>query len=288
MKLFQAYMHLLIFLSLAATSPAVAKYAKTWCNDSCGNNVTIPFPFGIGSDCAVNEWYIIECNNSTPYLPAVLNRPEVLGVSLEDQTVTVSTPKITGCQNTVGNISQTVSMNLGGSPFFFSRSHNKFVFEGCGTASMKTDDESVVTGCSTTCVNNFTLSSDINKCVGNRCCQTTISRYLRSYSIHLIGLERQGVDEACGSAFLVDQTSYDEQRFSDPFIYGNDSVIPISLLWTLTNSDQFSCCNDGDPTRPVVGMFNDTQVDTLKCVLPRLSLPEDNPYLKDGCIDYGM
>ncbi|KAD7478337.1 hypothetical protein E3N88_01473 [Mikania micrantha] len=276
MKLFQAYMYLLIFLSLAATSPAVAKYAKTGCN------VTIPFPFGISANCAVNQWYIVECKNSIPYLHAVLNRPEVLDVNLKDQTVTVSTPKISGCQNSVRNSGQTMGMNLGGSPFYFSKSRNKFVFEGCGTATMMTDDESVVTACSTTCLNNVTIGSDRNNCFGNGCCQTAIPGYLRSYIINIIGLGDQE-DRACGSAFLVDETSYDEQRFSDPFIYGNDSVISISLLWTLTDSDQFSCCNDADPTRPFVGMFNGDSVDALKCGSSYRSLFEDNPYLIDGC-----
>ncbi|KAD7478341.1 hypothetical protein E3N88_01477 [Mikania micrantha] len=275
MTLFQAYMYLLIFLSLAATSPAVAKHAKTGCNDSCGNNVTIPFPFGIGVDCAVNKWYIVECNNSTPYLPAVLNRPEVLGVNLKDQTVTVWTPKVSGCQNSVRNGSPTMSMNLGGSPFIFSKSRNKFVFQGCGTATMMTDDESVVTACSSACLYNVTFSSDRNNCFGNGCCQTAIPGNLRSYSI-ITGLGDPG-DSACGSAFLVDQTLYDEQR--------NASFIPISLLWTLTNSDQFTCCNDVNLARPVVGMFNDAPVDTLKCGSSYRSLLEENPYLIDGCGD---
>ncbi|KAD7478301.1 hypothetical protein E3N88_01437 [Mikania micrantha] len=276
------FMYLIIIYSLTATSPVVAKYAKTGCNDTCGNNVTIPFPFGIGAGCAVNEWYIVECNNSTPYLPAVLNRPEVLGVNLEDQTVTVSTPRITaGCQNPVGNISQTMSTNLGGSPFFFSKSHNHFVFEGCGTAAITIEDESMVTGCSTTCVNG-TFSRDGNNCVGDGCCQTASPRYFRSYSVNIIGL-----GEACGSAFLVDQTnSYDQKNwFSDPFIYRDAFFIPVSLLWTLTDSDQIACCSESYPERPIVGMFNGAPVKTLKCYVSFRLLKEDNPYLKDGCGD---
>ncbi|KAD7478313.1 hypothetical protein E3N88_01449 [Mikania micrantha] len=273
-------LYLTILFSLTTTSPAVAKYAKKECNDSCGNNVKIPFPFGIGADCAVNQWYIVECNNSTPYLSAALNCLEVLGVNLVNQTVTVSMPKVHRCQNPVGNSSLTISMNLDESPFFFSKSHNKFVFEGCGTAAMMTDDESAVIGYSAVCGN--ATHNDVSKCYGIGCCQTSIPGYLRSYSINITGLGDQE-DIACGSAFLVDETnSYDEQRFSDPFIYRNASFIPVSLRWTLTHSDQFTCCYEVPSRTRKVDMFNGNLVDTLKCISPYGFL-EDNPYLLEGC-----
>ncbi|KAL8246534.1 hypothetical protein R6Q59_007750 [Mikania micrantha] len=266
-----------------ATSPSVAKYAKKGCNDTCGNKVTIPFPFGIGADCAVNEWYIVECNNSTPYLPAVLNRPEVLGVNLIHQTVIVSTPNLSGCQNPSGNnISEFMGVNLGASPFLFSK-YNRFVFEGCGTVALMMDNGSVVTGCSTTCVKNATFSSDRNNCFGNGCCKTeAISHHLKSYHINMISLEGDGV---CGSAFLVDETS---NTFSEPYISNNDPFTPVLLLWTLTNSDQITCCDGHAPDRRKVDVFNGIPLDTLKCDLQeRMSLLVDNPYLKDGCKHYG-
>ncbi|KAJ0853548.1 putative wall-associated receptor kinase, galacturonan-binding domain-containing protein [Helianthus annuus] len=73
MKLF-----ILLFLSL---TPAIAKYVKTGCSDKCGN-VRIPYPFGIGAECSVNQWYTVDCKNSSPYL-SKLNHLEVLGISLK-------------------------------------------------------------------------------------------------------------------------------------------------------------------------------------------------------------
>ncbi|MFS8012228.1 putative wall-associated receptor kinase, galacturonan-binding domain-containing protein [Helianthus anomalus] len=99
---------------MASASTAIPKYAKTGCNDTCGK-VTIPYPFGIGADCSLNQWYIVDCNNSTPYLSA-FSHLDVLGVDLEDQIITVSTPKISDCQ-TPWNSNLTMSIDLGKSPF---------------------------------------------------------------------------------------------------------------------------------------------------------------------------
>ncbi|KAM0038312.1 putative wall-associated receptor kinase, galacturonan-binding domain-containing protein [Helianthus debilis subsp. tardiflorus] len=127
MKLFQlAYLLLLFSLLLTATPPALAIYAKTGCSDRCGN-VIIPYPFGIGAGCAINSWYMVDCKNLTPYLSVLNNHLELLRVDLRDQTVTVSMPRISYCQKPFVNSSHTVSIDLGRSPFLFSKSHNKFV-----------------------------------------------------------------------------------------------------------------------------------------------------------------
>ncbi|KAJ0659793.1 putative wall-associated receptor kinase [Helianthus annuus] len=273
MKLF-----ILLFLSL---TPAIAKYVKTGCSDKCGN-VRIPYPFGIGAECSVNQWYTVDCKNSSPYL-SKLNHLEVLGISLKNQTVTVSMPRISDCHNPFRNSSLITSFDLDGSPFLFSKSHNKFVFEGCGSAAMM-NNGSVVTGCSSACP-NVTVSYG-NNCFGIGCCQTAISHYLKSYKVNLTGLERQGKDGGCGSAFLVeDETLYEQGRFSDKFNFKKN--IPVSLLWTLKDSDLVSCCYDESPETRTVKMFNGNSLDTLKCNYYSESSLEVNPYLTDGCKHYG-
>ncbi|KAJ0486144.1 putative wall-associated receptor kinase, galacturonan-binding domain-containing protein [Helianthus annuus] len=138
-KLYQVYILLILFSLAFQKSAAAPKYAKNSCNDTCGT-VRIPYPFGIGANCSVNKWYVIDCNSSTPYLSA-LHHLEVLGADLENQTITLNTPMISNCN-------QTKSIHLGRSPFLFSKSHNRFVFEGCGNAVMM-DHGSLLTGCST-------------------------------------------------------------------------------------------------------------------------------------------
>ncbi|PWA77863.1 wall-associated kinase family protein [Artemisia annua] len=212
MKVLQAYRILLvIFLPLTnATSIAIPKYAQEGCNDMCGN-VRIPYPFGIGSSCSVNKWYTIDCNSSTPYLSAL--NLEVVGVDLENQTISVNMQKLSACSQT------TKSVDLASSPFLYSKSHNKFVVEGCGNGVILGDHGSVLTGCSTTCSNHTTTNTAVtiytnNTCFGINCCETTIPHYLNSYSMFLTGLGRLDGDRACGSAFLVDKNSYDEIRKS--------------------------------------------------------------------------
>ncbi|CAH1436740.1 unnamed protein product [Lactuca virosa] len=273
----QAYF-LLIFLTLTATSTLAQKYARYGCQDMCGD-VRIPYPFGIGPSCSVNEWYTVDCNSSMPYLSALHNL-EVLDINLKNQTVTVNVSMISDCQNLVRNSTQILNVDLGNSPYLFSRVHNTFVVEGCGNAVIL-DHGSAVTGCSSTCGNGTV--GDKDKCLGVSCCQTVIPNYLKSYSIDLTGLERQGGDGACGSAFLVHKSSYDEGRFSGQSVAGDNSYVPISLLWTLSDHDsvKLMCCN-GREVRVKLDLGNGTSVESWKC---RITLPlEGNPYLNDGCV----
>ncbi|CAH1436755.1 unnamed protein product [Lactuca virosa] len=274
MKQFQAF-HLLILISLTEA----LDYAKPGCKDTCGN-VRIPYPFGIGRNCSLNEWYTLDCNFSTPYLSA-LNNMEVLNINLEQQTITVNVSKISNCQNPVWNSSHILRANpgSGGNPFLFAKLHNIFVVEGCGNAFMIRDHGSaVVTGCSATCHNNTV--SDVNNCFGIGCCQTIIPYDLKSFSLDLTDMETQkGV---CGFAYLVDKNSYVQgSSFSD-----QSTFVPISLLWTLADHDydQLPGCSQSVRTRTVFDLGYNTSAESIRCECG--ATYEGNPYLEGGCKEH--
>ncbi|GJT04232.1 wall-associated receptor kinase-like protein 1 [Tanacetum coccineum] len=127
----------------------------------CGE-VMIPYPFGIGSNCPLNEWYTVDCNSSKPYLSA-FNNLEILNVSLEQQTVTLNSTIISNCQNSIRYSYDIPSFNLSGSPFVFSKYYNIFVVKGCGNAVIS-EDGNVLAGCSTNCPDDTV--SERNRCVG--------------------------------------------------------------------------------------------------------------------------
>ncbi|GJX16230.1 wall-associated receptor kinase-like protein 2 [Tanacetum coccineum] len=266
--------------------PVSLKYVKSGCKDTCGNNVVIPYPFGIGVSCSLNEWYTVYCDSSKPYL-AKLDRLQLVGVDLENQTVTVNMPKFSDCGQPIK------SMDLGSSPFLYSKTHNKLIYEGyCGAAVMMDDDGSALTGCSITCKNdtiNTTVIIETNKCFGDNCCQTTFLHYLKSYKMKLTSLESQlGRDGDCGLAFLVDQSLFDKGSFSRQSFgaEGRSSYVSTTLLWTLSDRDkhQFTCCDayggrGREPYSLKVDMGNGRSLDTWRCYYYEAG----NPYLVDGC-----
>ncbi|MFS8009205.1 putative wall-associated receptor kinase [Helianthus anomalus] len=148
---------------------------------------------------------------------------------------------------------------------------------GCGPAAL-IDNERVLTACSTIC-SGVTLR-DRNSCFGIGCCQSPIPQCLKLYNINITRLEEE--DGGCGSALMVDETSYNQARSSDLFIVKNTSFIPISLLWTLTDTDQVICCDGITPITLSFDMVNDTTLDTWKCY-NTYSEGSANPYLLDGC-----
>ncbi|GJU47081.1 kinase RLK-Pelle-WAK family protein, partial [Tanacetum coccineum] len=239
MRLLQAYHILLvIFLSLTTTSVAVSHYAKQGCNDMCGK-VSIPYPFGIGAKCSVNKWYIVDCNSSTPYLSAV-DHLEVLAIGLQNQVVTVNII----LQNYSDCSESTKSVDLGKSPFLFSRSQNTFGVRGCGYTFGMNEHGNVLIGCSSTCSNDTTTDTT-------------------SYTLNLTGLQTHGV--CGGSVHLVDKMTYFQgSHLSRQSSEGSSNPIQYHYCGTCQRMTTIKCARckhnggacDYDPIHDVNGAFN--------------------------------
>ena len=62
---------IMIYAHLASGQPI----AKPGCPSQCGD-VSVPYPFGIGAGCSLDEWFEIVCGNGTT--PSLKNSTELL------------------------------------------------------------------------------------------------------------------------------------------------------------------------------------------------------------------
>ncbi|PQM39671.1 wall-associated receptor kinase-like 6 [Prunus yedoensis var. nudiflora] len=90
------YHHVIMFVLLfwcsvvtetkpASSSELAPPISKLNCTTHCGINVSIPYPFGVGpnKDCYFNEWFQIDCNESTGHKPFLRRaQMEVLNISI--------------------------------------------------------------------------------------------------------------------------------------------------------------------------------------------------------------
>ncbi|KAF5769546.1 putative protein kinase RLK-Pelle-WAK family [Helianthus annuus] len=275
--------HLLFLILLTTESTEALNLAKKGCQERCGE-VGIPFPFGIGEHCALDERYAVDCYSSIPYL-SVFKNMEVMNVSLEQQTITVNASVNFDCKNRVLNSSQILISNIdfggSGSPFLFSRLHNIFVAVGCGNAVIKDVDGTTVTGCSTTCSNDTFI--DLKNCYGVGCCQATVPYHLQQFTLNSTRLERQGADGTCGSAFLVDEDSFLNGNFSLRFMSGDHYSVPISLFWPLARiyPQDVPTFKRPECTDVEFYLHDGTLEGYRKCQCS--TSEEGNPYLPNGC-----
>ncbi|KAI3723165.1 hypothetical protein L2E82_34564 [Cichorium intybus] len=244
------YIFILILLTISLVEAQY--YAKARCNDTCGH-VRIPFPFGIGSNCAANEWYNVDCIFSKPYLSA-LNNVQVLDISSRTVTVNVSVISV-DCENPIQDSNLVLTTSHGKSPFVFAGSINSLFFLGCGTATIM-ENGTVITGCSTTCGKDTV--PDITNCAGVGCCRTAIPHDLQSFTFNLTGSERHDEEGTCGSAFLVDTSRAIRYYMGDVLIrfIGKDrDFVPITLSWNETFNVNSTRCNETCGEVPILYPF---------------------------------
>lgn len=164
------------------------------CPDKCGD-VTIPYPFGIGEQCAatsLNSYFIVTCNDTfNPPRPTVgddSGAVEVTDILLEHGEMRVLSPINHMCftSNTTATKFTGGGYELKQTPFLPSPSRNRFTVIGCNTLGLiggyKDAASQYVAGCYTYC-EGINSTSDGAPCAGMGCCEAAIPANLTAFGV---------------------------------------------------------------------------------------------------------
>ncbi|XP_050280038.1 wall-associated receptor kinase-like 8 isoform X2 [Quercus robur] len=254
--------------------------AKPNCRDRCGN-VSIPYPFGIGSSCFMHETYEIVCNGSGAFLPSIhvevleirIIDPYNTGDSSEPGLIRVKMPIISSsnCINQ-SSAASDARVNFSGTPFFFSSYRNKFVSVGCDNLATITGlDSMLVVGCKTDCSNKKLKGN----CSGFDCCQTTVPD-----GIQLLNVTFSNTS-SCKRAFLAETQWLNKTDPSASNHVLNLDYVPVVLEWTVLN---FTNDYDFEALYNRRHIYWDYTRYDVKYYYCRYGY-EGNPYLNMGCQD---
>lgn len=248
---------ILLFLSpsgvkSSAEGTGAFQVARDNCPDSCGA-VTIPYPFGIGTGCFLDEWYEVVClQQAYTFIPRLKKiGVDVLDISLPqagdanpDVWVRVNYPILSSSPNCTDNVLQvggrwpSVLPSLSGSNFFFSQDGNMFAVIGCNShIAFMNINNSAIAECKSECKEGSSSGSRFIACSGNDCCLNTIPSDMQAFSVRF-----QTVDGAtpsgdgCTYAFLVDWASWFKPSSIDlDSLRRNGEQVPVLLGWGIGN-----------------------------------------------------
>ncbi|XP_022722180.1 wall-associated receptor kinase-like 1 [Durio zibethinus] len=230
------FIPLLWLIQAAASQEAY----ESVCDETCGD-VYIPSPFGIRTGCYKNSWFRVTCNTTANRLKPFISRInlELLGSSWSDSSVTVNNPvTYLNCSNKGNNgTTHRASVNLKGSPFFFSSRFNVFGSAGCGKLAT---------------VSREIQTDPLASCVQQRCdhqasklggCYAVIPENLTSYTAtvtEIINPGKQEYSKRCTSAFMFDPRSmtstYQDPQFPDS-ISIDTTHVRATLEWNPVDCD---------------------------------------------------
>ncbi|KAJ0013995.1 hypothetical protein Pint_21829 [Pistacia integerrima] len=227
--------HLLVLLQIILLLWPIRTSSALSCPQNCGK-VKIQYPFGIGEGCYLNKGFEVTCRNSSGSPKALLStiNLELLedtfdssigispGIYMDFMIINVSIPVIP-LNRGKANISESV--NLSGSPFYFS-SANTFIAMDCNHyANFSRPTEEFGAGCLSFCTCDPNYSEG---CYDFTC---SIPPNHKFYYANLSNIYSESIPRQCNSAFVVEQ-----EWFESSYQWNRDGLkgkkhVPARLEW---------------------------------------------------------
>ncbi|KAM1008124.1 hypothetical protein ACFX2A_004699 [Malus domestica] len=290
-------MVVVVTILLATPTPTTAQsllppqLARPGCPNHCGN-LTIPYPFGIGSACYLDHRFEITCDISTQPPTARLltgNVKEITNISLYDGELQILQFAARDCYDAQGNRTEYNRSELWVSPpYTISKTKNMFVAVGCDTYALfkgYQGEEMHRTRCMSICDNLTNATDQLDTCSGVGCCQTKIPGGLKNGTVYLGSFDNYyfvGDSNRCSYAFLVQE---DEFNFTSTSLreLNNTTRLPAILDWEIGNE----LCDIAAKNKSTFACKANSTCDNRSSGYICRCRPgyEGNPYLPDGCRD---
>ncbi|KAL4308389.1 hypothetical protein GQ457_01G029460 [Hibiscus cannabinus] len=220
--------------------------------ESCGNStdaVRFHYPFGMKDQDYMNPWFRVTCKQTTNNgLVPLINingiNLQLLEFSFRDGTVLVNHAVIySNCRR---KYNQGMSLNLTGSPFYFSDSNTEFWAAGCGNVVTVFDGgrNDLISGCTQPSCRKDNATSVI------AACPIMMPWGLSSFFVNMsdmVGSSDYSKKRSCGYTFLLGKPYHLDLDLKD------FNKVPISLQWStpisglchLKPGRNSSCRSDG-------------------------------------------
>ncbi|XP_060176398.1 putative wall-associated receptor kinase-like 16 [Lycium barbarum] len=276
--------------STNTTITKAANVTKPGCRKQCGN-VTVPYPFGIGSGCAYDLGFVISCNMSNDgSAKPLIGNIEVYDIS--DAELRISNVIGWRCYNSTGAVRAEFlawTSFLESTPYSFS-ALNRFTVVGCDDSVSITGPNNFDYGCNTSCTSTGDVMEGV--CMGKGCCHKHIPKGLKYYNTTMSSSGNHTnvwSFSRCGYAFLGEADRFHFRGLQDlrdiNFYKRIKASVPIVLDWaigTLTcaqvqGSADYACRENSQC------VDSDTDFQGYRCSCKSGFL--GNPYLASGCQD---
>ncbi|XP_009798995.1 putative wall-associated receptor kinase-like 16 [Nicotiana sylvestris] len=273
------------------TITKAANITKRGCRKQCGN-LTVPYPFGIGlgSGCAFDSGFEINCDiSSDGSQKPLIGNIEVYDIS--DAEVRIISTVARRCYTPTGAM---VEKGFGytrlpqSGPYSFS-AMNRFSVVGCGDAALITG-HNFEYGCRASCNSRGDVRE--GECMGIGCCQIQIPKGLKYYNINMLTTRNHSdvwYFNQCGYAFLGEADRFRFRGVQDLSVanFGTRirASLPIVLDWAIGSvtcidakkRDDYAC------RRNSKCVDSDTGLGGYRCSCNEGY--EGSPYLSPGCQD---